>query len=217
MKLSFFARASRWQTARFSMAIRSAAAISPGLLGFAGADCDSADVVPDRSRLMAVKMSRDRGTESSILLDCRHEQYRLCSLHRQQHFELFTVRIDCHAADDDSMPVGGGGLVGGRSDNFASRSVCGCRRSMRVHRAGNCYRGEQCNHCGRRDEFDIARYHLVYLANPSRSEREITKILLCTRQRFLTLNCSAVLTGCWNIASPTTGQWPRDMHSGVAE
>ena len=44
--------------------------------------------------------------ESLILLDCRHEQYRLCSLHRQQHFELFTIRIDCHAADDDSMPVG---------------------------------------------------------------------------------------------------------------
>ena len=217
MKLSFFACASRWQTARFSMAIRSAAAISPGLLGFAGADCDSADVVPDRSRLMAVKMSRDRGTGELDIAGLSSRTISLVLPTSATTFRAFHNPIDCHAADDDSMPVGGGGLVGGRSDNFASRSVCGCRRSMRVHRAGNCYRGEQCNHCGRRDEFDIARYHLVYLANPSRSEKEITKILLCTRQRFLTLNCSAVLTGCWNIASPTTGQWPRDLHSGVAE
>ena len=33
---------------------------------------------------------------------------------------------------------------------------------------------------------------------------EITKILLCTRQSVLTLNCSAALTGCWNIATPPT-------------
>jgi hypothetical protein len=46
MKLKPFARASRWQAARFSMAILSAAAISPGLLGFAGAVCDSAGPAP---------------------------------------------------------------------------------------------------------------------------------------------------------------------------
>jgi len=71
MKLNFFSRASRWQAARFSMAILSAAAISPGLLGFFGGDCvcESANVVPDRNKAMVVKMSRDRGTESSILLD----------------------------------------------------------------------------------------------------------------------------------------------------
>jgi len=39
MKLNFYSRASRWQTARFSMAILSALAISPGLPGFAGGDC----------------------------------------------------------------------------------------------------------------------------------------------------------------------------------
>jgi hypothetical protein len=53
------------------MAILSAAAISPGLLGFFGGDCvcESASVVPDRNKAMVVKMRRDRGTESSILLD----------------------------------------------------------------------------------------------------------------------------------------------------
>src|SRR5215813_9927434 len=64
MKLNFFSRASRWQAARFAMAILSAAAISPGLLGFFGGDsvCESASVVPERNRPMAVKMMRDRGT-----------------------------------------------------------------------------------------------------------------------------------------------------------
>src|SRR5262249_22478073 len=64
MKLNFFSRASRWQLARFSMAILSALAISPGLLGFAGGGCvcETASVVPDRNRAMVLKMIRDRNT-----------------------------------------------------------------------------------------------------------------------------------------------------------
>jgi len=49
-KANFFARASRWQVARFSIAIRSAAAISPGLLGL---DEDTGTVAIKNSALQA--------------------------------------------------------------------------------------------------------------------------------------------------------------------
>jgi len=54
MKLRPFARASFWQAARLAMAILSAAAISPGLLGFAGAVCGSAGPAPNRRTAIIV-------------------------------------------------------------------------------------------------------------------------------------------------------------------
>src|SRR5262245_27323294 len=73
---------------------------------------------------------------------------------------------------------------------------------MRVHGTGDCYLCEQSQNGSSGDKSNFARYHFWVPRESVAFEMEITKILLCTRQSPLTLNCSVALTDCLNVATP---------------
>ena len=77
------------------------------------------------------------------------------ALHRQQRLKLFAVRIERHAADDDSVPVGGRRWGRSGTDHLAGRHVCARRLDVRVDGAGDSNRGnEGCRDC--RQEFRVS-------------------------------------------------------------